>query len=506
MKRVFETAGFSFIFSLAILNNLPAEKAFYFLCIASVLSVILIFIKPFKRKKEVLCFLLSCTVSALSYLAVTQFIYKSSLEIADKNCEITAAVTDTPSISSGGNFSYHIKTKEINGEKRKTEMMLYTPYDISAEPYDEITFTAYPFVLGDNNEATLKYFKGKRLYVGAYTKYDVKVYEPDKKPFYAFFSMRKAESEENIRKHLDGDYAEFAISLLFGDKTYLSPERKDSFRVSGLSHIMAVSGLHISVWIMGLYFVLKRLSIDDKFSGAMCIFASVCLMFFCGFSVSVVRAGVMIIIYFSASFFKRKGDSLNSLGFAASGICLINPYALYDASFLLSFFATLGIIVFSDIFPFFFKKQEVRKLSKRLLRYLSGTALICVSAGIFTLPVMIKFFSQVNIFSVIGNIAVSFLITPCLVLSGMLSLFPNVNFFSSAVSRVLFCVEKYIFFAVDKISLLPFASVGSDNTFFKIIIPSAVTVMTLILISIRKKKISFSSLIISAATLIITLS
>ncbi|MGN0444632.1 MAG: ComEC/Rec2 family competence protein [Acutalibacteraceae bacterium] len=506
MKRFFATVGFSFVFSLLLLNLILSEYAVYYALAAACLFALSMLIKPLRKRKEIPCIFLSFLLSALSFIAVTELSYKPQMKIAGSECEITATVTDNPTLSSSGNYSYPIITKTVNGEEIKIRMRLYTPYDICSEPYDEIEFSSKPFVLGDNNEMTYRYFRAKRTYLGAYTKNEVLLFEPEKKPFISFFFIRKAKSEENIRNYLDGDFAEFAISLLLGDKTYLSPEMKEDFSFSGLSHIMAVSGLHLSVWVMGLFLILRKLRFDKRVAGTLCILSSVCLVFFCAFSVSVIRAAVMMTVYFSAPFFARKGDSLNSLGFAAFIICALNPFAVCDISFLLSFFATLGILVFSDLFPFFFKRNTENKPLYKIGRYAVGTAAVSLSAGIFTVPIIIRYFSSLTVWGVLGNVAVAFAVAPCLLLAGALSVCPDITFIAYPVKTLLMLTEKYIFYVVGKIDSLKIGAIISDSLCFRLIFPLFIISAVFVLYCVKKKKLSPTALLTALSMIIVTVS
>lgn len=505
MKRVFITVGSSFMLSLLILNHFMSDSAFIFLIVTAVLSAVSFLIKPLRKQGEIPCALISCVLAAVSFISVTELFYKPQLKFEKVKCDITATVIDTPTISSGGNYSYLIKTSTINGEKKKIRMRLYTPYDISAEPFDEITFTSTPFIPG-TDKSMADYFKAKRTYICAYTKFDVHIFEPEKKPFYSFFYLRKLKSQENVRSHLDGDYAEFAVSLLFGDKTYFSGERRESFSLSGLSHIMAVSGLHMSVWVMGLYLILQKIGFENRVCGGLCIVAVWCLAAFCAFSPSVVRAAIMMSVYFSASFFSRRGDSLNSLGIAAFIICAINPFTVCDTSFLLSFFATLGIIIFSSCFPVLLRKRKTKNILFKAGRYLLSATAVCVSASLFTVPVLIRSFSSLNTLVVPGNLAVSFLIPLCLLLSGILSLCPPSLFIAYPVKMLLLALEKYIFIVVDFIGSLTLSKVFSESILFTAVLPLGVILSALIIYTVRKKSVSATALIIAASAAIITLS
>lgn len=509
MKRFFATVGFSFIFSLLVLNRFLSSYAFIYIAVSTVLFVLSLISGRIMRKnkflKELSCILFAFIISALSFVAVSELIYKPQIKLANEMCSIRATVIDCPTVSSGGNYGYLIKTKTVNGESRGVRMMLYSPYDICAEPYDEVEFTVKPFLLGGNENSVHEHFKSKRTYLGAYTRY-ASVHEPDKKPFIAFFYMRRLKSEKNIRKYLQGDYAEFAVSILFGDKIYLSQEIKDIFSAAGLSHILAISGLHTSVWIMGLYYILKKLRFDDRVSGAVCIVACICLVIFCAFSVSVIRASVMLSLYFGASFFGKKGDSLNSLGLAAFLICLFNPYAVCDVSFLLSFFATLGIISFSMCFPALLKRDGSEKIHSIVFRYALGVACVSFSAGLFTAPVILHYFSSVNFVAVAGNICVSFLLPFCLILSGILSVCSGFGFIARTVAALLYATEKYIFFAITCISSLPFAVMLSDSATFKSVFSVFLVIAATVIYAVRRKEFSLTALLTALSVVVVTFS
>lgn len=490
MKRFFATVGFSFLFALILLNNFLSDYAFIFLIVSVLFAGVLFLLRDFEKKNEIICVLFSFVFATLSFMLFNKYVYKPQLKLCGSEYEISATVLDYPSKSSGGNFSYLIKTNEIGGEKRKLKMRLYTPSDISAEPYDEISFTSSPFLIGENNNEILSYFKGKGTYLGVYTGDDISVEKPSQKPLISFFTLRKGRSESLLRKTLDGDFAEFSVSILFGDKTYLSTEIKDSFSLSGLSHITAVSGLHMSVWVMGLYFLLKKLKLKEKLCGALCIIASVSLVFFCAFSVSVIRAAVMMTIYFSASFFRRRPDSLNSLGFAAFLICAVNPFSVCDVSFLLSFFATLGIITGADVLPVLFRREKKKSILKRMRYYILSCVSVCVFANLFTAPVLLKYYSSLNTYVLLGNIAVSFVLPVCLLLSGALSVFGEIHIIAYPLKSLLTAVIKYIFLVTGEIGSLPLSRVVSYGDVFTLYLPLFFIFSFFAVYCVKKKKIT----------------
>lgn len=149
-----------------------------------------------------------------------------------------------------------------------------------------------------------------------------------------------------IKNKLDGlgdDYSSVASALLFGDTNYIDGEIKTSFQDTGIAHLLAVSGLHVSVIVMFISFVMRRCKAK---SSTNLIVSSVMLLIYCylcGFSVSVVRASIMAVIMGYAMFRGKAYDGLSSLSFACFVTLLINPNAMYSVSFQLSYISVFSI-------------------------------------------------------------------------------------------------------------------------------------------------------------------
>lgn len=196
----------------------------------------------------------------------------------------------------------------------------------------------------------------------------------------------------------DGTYTdEFAVSyaMLLGNSDYVSEETLSSFHSAGLAHVFAVSGLHIGVLAVAVFFVLKKLRVNDKI--AFFIAFAVCLFYagVCGFSASSLRAALMFAVLNIAKRFGFKYDGISSIFFAAVIILLISPAQLFCAGFQLSFAVVFTIIVLLN--PM---KRLFKKLPEKL-----GTALaLSLSAEIGGLPVMLLNFGNFPMLSVFINI------------------------------------------------------------------------------------------------------
>lgn len=510
MKRAFAVIGFSFMLGLIICNFFLEEKSLYLAAISAVLAVVcLCFKKMRKKQKEVCTFFICIALSSTLFFIIRSAEYIPATQYVDTKCEIEATVLDTPSFSSSGNYSYLIRTKKINGEEKSIKMRLYVPYDISAEPYDEISFSAYPFLIGSNDRGMYLHFRAKGTYVGVFTRYNVSIHTPERKPFMSIFPLLKAETIKILTKFLDDKHAGLAIGLLFGDKVLISTEVQDGFRRVGITHIIAVSGLHMSVWVYGLYRILKRMHVGEKRSSLISIVFSLCVVCFSSFSVSVIRAMIMSAVYLSAGLFKRRSDALNSLGVAVFIICAANPFAVCDVSFLLSVFSTFGIILASRFFSSLSDTQENTKIKNALenkpLRYVAESLLLSVTAFAFTYPIALGIFDGVSLASPIANLLIVPLLTPCLVLSGFLSMFPSLTLFANTARYFLILFENYIFFVVETLAKLKFTYFETGNIFFCVILPVTIAVGLCIYFCRKEKKISAVALSSSASLSLIAI-
>lgn len=223
--------------------------------------------------------------------------------------------------------------------------------------------------------------------------------------------------KEKLYSNMSEESASISYAVLFGDKSGIVYEVEEAYRDSGIIHILAVSGLHISFLILLIFGFLKLLHINKYIRFLITTLIIIFYAFLCGFTPSVIRASVMGIIMMISSLLGRRYDSLNSLGFAGLVIILFSPLSAFDVGFLMSISCVCGIILLYPAFYRFFIKWCPDFVSKYFA--------VSFSAQVAIFPFLALFSSQFNLlFFVINLLVVSIfsILYPFLFIISMLSL------------------------------------------------------------------------------------
>lgn len=224
---------------------------------------------------------------------------------------------------------------------------------------------------------------------------------------------------------LNGDDAGILAAMVLGDKSLMEQDVKDLYSSAGISHLLAVSGLHISVIGMSLYCFLRKRGAGYP---AAAVLSGGAVWLFCivsGMSVSAVRAGLMFAVYLGANVLGRKYDSLRALAAAAALNLLVNPYVILNAGFLFSYSAVIGAETIGALFKGPDKKSREEEKTKgpeaqngmsahTLQKKRSGTFLGSICSGMWmsaaillvTLPLTAWFYYQIPVFGVLINVIV----------------------------------------------------------------------------------------------------
>lgn len=210
------------------------------------------------------------------------------------------------------------------------------------------------------------YLKGQGVYtIMDVSRYRITAYEV-KHPLSHFLALSKAKFYAAVKPYMDDASFSVMAGLLFGDKSYMEDELYDEFRQTGIAHILAVSGLHVGLLYSAVEKILKR---KGPVTSIVSVIILYCYVSLSGFSVSVIRASVMICLRILAFHLKRRYDMVCAAAVTAIGFLLINPYQLFDSGFQLSFTAAYTMGVALPYINIKFLKFANRKRSELLYRF-----------------------------------------------------------------------------------------------------------------------------------------
>ena len=263
-----------------------------------------------------------------------------------------------------------------------------------------------------------------------------------------YFNKQRKHINDYVLGRFNKDAAALVASVTTGETSYLGDDLKEAFNVTGLAHILSISGTHFGLFSVMMfamfvflvkrlpYGILQRLTIYLTPSQAAAVLTMPVMVLYLGISGSgppAVRSFVMISLFLLGLLLGRKGAWLNSLLFAAFLLVLWSPDVLYGISFQLSFTAVLfiGFAVEKDD-----DKEEVK--GNRLLRRVKQSVLITLAASLGTAPLMASYFHYFSLISPLANLVASpligFVLVGLTVISSFIFLLTGYYLFAPLVS------------------------------------------------------------------------
>lgn len=202
-----------------------------------------------------------------------------------------------------------------------------------------------------------------------------------------------------VEKNFSPEQAGLLCGVLIGYTDGLSKPIQQAFSSAGLSHIMAVSGANVVFIILPFVYLFKLLGLRRLYSNIILIAILSLFITITGFQPSVLRAVLMADIVLIGQILKRESDFFSGIAFAAMLLLIYNPFTIFDAGFLLSFGATISLVMFYTPIKALVRPKYLPEIFKDIL---AGT----IAAQIGVLPVTLVYFNTLGIISIITNILV----------------------------------------------------------------------------------------------------
>ena len=403
---------------------------------AVIFSAVLLFRekrKIFLLKKSVLILLMvisvvSASVFGMKFLSANEF---AAARYLDGEAYTAEGYITEISYEENYGSCYRLRLLKLNEKETELCVMLSLPYGGGFSVGDIVAFEGV-FFLPEEDSAIYRRAEGIFLSAEAETAEQTgtrEIKETD------YFQTIRLSMQRNFERFLDKSAAGFATAITTGNRENLSGAIKLAFTRIGISHILAVSGLHLAIVIGGLDLLCRWIAIPRKLKNVILIVCSCLLACLCGLSASVIRAAIMLSFMYLADTIGENGDSLTSLFIAIFLILVFRPTSVYDIGLWMSFLATLGILITLPVIP----KIQLRKcprLVNKILNFVLSLLCITVSATFFTLPVTYIAFSGISLFSLVSNLIFVPLVQILLYLLTALTVFGGLSFLAEPIGAV----------------------------------------------------------------------
>ena len=462
-KLMFMSLGFAAsLFSLQFLLGNPGAIAFLIIA-AVVLSVVLVVKKhPFSA----LFLIIGILFGVIWQSAYAKFDTRIPADFQTGEYTAYATVEDYSRQTRDKDKVFsRVKMDSVSGIKNKKPiraMVYFNDPNLELKPGDKVVITGKMFV-PTNTEAfdSYTYTKSNKIDLNAFVT-EVDVFPCQKVPVKYAHKTLSYKIENRIKSITNRESAAFLVALTLGDKTNISKAMREEFSVTGLSHTIAISGMHLS-FVLGIIMLIFK----KRYVKYIALPIMVLFVLITGAPPSIVRAFIMQIFVLFAPSLLRENDSVTALFAALFAILLFNPFAIGDVGLQLSFAATLGLVVLMpELYGYFLNKSKFMSVDvfKKLYLFVGGVFSTTISAMIFTAPILIYHFNTISLIAPIANIFVIWAISILFQLTiGVL----GVSLISVPVAKLLANILNFIILYITKVvsalASIPYAAIYGKN-------------------------------------------
>ncbi len=418
------------------------------------------YIKIYLHSKTIILIIISSIVSNSIIIYLNQE-YKNIQEKLENKQNISyKGVIVSNKEEKEYNNKYKIK---IQYNKKSIKFYITTNKSIELEYGDVISFSGtYIKPEGQRNYKGYdykKYLKQLKIYGTIKCSQIKKISKQQLNPFPKILNKIK----KNVKEALGEERAGIFLGLIIGEKDDIQEEMQEKFQNASMSHILAVSGMHITYIILGINFLFKS-KIGKNYTNIISIVVLVFYMVITDFSPSIIRAGIMEILMLSSKLFYKKNDTINSMAISLLVILINNPFRIENLGLQLSYSATLGMILFHKKIYQILKNIKIRnkfylyrvkpKIDKTLDKVKEIIAL-SISVKISILPILLYNLNILNPYFLVSNLILSIVLVPIVIVAFTFLIFNYISFnFSKMLAepiKLSIDVLKYI----SQIGVLP---------------------------------------------------
>lgn len=422
-----------FIFGLLMAKYFVNFSILHIIFVALVFATIIFICIKYKFFKRLIILSLAFLIGVFYFIGGANIFMQEEIT---ENCLVSGRIK---SANYYQNYdSYILDDVKINGENKNFSISLMVYGETDIDIGSVITFSdrlEAVDVFDEDDEYSTYYYKLNAPYK-SYINYEnitsiengyIKLGESIVQSFY-----------EYLIAFCDEDVAGFITCVIFGDKTNVAPDIESAYLESGMSHLLAVSGMHIVILVSIITYFLNKLRTKKWINFLIILLPLTFFTYLCDFAPSIVRALIMSLVFSFGEVLGKKYDRLNSIALCAMMILCVKPLYVFDYGFLLSFLCIFCIFTLTKPCTKMFQKIGARKLSSAL-----G---LTFSVQLGLIPVLMTISENFNILALLVNLICvplfEFAFVLTLVVVPLCALLPFLSFLFTFVQFIYFLVSQ----------------------------------------------------------------
>lgn len=493
MKRPLASVGMSFLLTLAVLCVFWPSGSTLFALVLFVATALSFLTARGAGRKRLQIILISALCACLLLSLDTGLMESAAKRLCSGSAKCELVITEVRAYSNARWVTAQVKRADGRRYRR-----VDTTFELSPEQ---------EFAVGDRMEASLLFCAPQEAELGETLVLKSEISGPVSKTgtdaLRAYGAKLRSAMQAAVESVLTGEQAMVATAIITGDKTVLSPTLKLEFSRAGISHILVISGLHITFLLMGLFRFLRRCRVSRRGAALLCAVGSCACFVVYGTGASVVRAVVMCGAAILGEVLSRRTDSLTSMSVAALLLLAVSPRTAGSLSFLLSFGCCFALCA---VHPAVLARLQAKSATRKNNAADSETpisaansffqsalaeslcATVCIS--LVTLPVLTAFGMDVSIVSPLANLPVLLLVQPLMIVAFGICLFvvilpiPALGVLCGFVCGLL---GKLIILVARLCAAIPFAAVSTSLPWLRVGVLCGMSLAILLAVAPRGK-------------------
>lgn len=438
------------VLSLLFLWNLYAPIKLFVIGLIALAFLLLLFSRLWRTRpvgNRFLCAAIAlplCGMLLLSSFLFFDVRYAEAEQGIGEECTVEGTVLDRV-MSTAYSAQLEVQLTERNGEPFSCRALIDTAYASSLQRGDRFSMTVTQRAFSYTESFEEEIYQIADGCLAAFVcdaSEDCRILEGRDESFWVRMRDWQSFLSHRLRHAMGRDSGGLAAALLLGDRDSLSGIDRLEFRRAGVSHLLALSGLHVSILVGLLEWLLRGVRVPRQARAVLIPLAAVFYLFLTGCSPSTLRAVLMLCALYLALLLRERYDGFTVLCTVLFGILLVSPNALLDVSMWMSFVAAGSILIFLPILSEWIKERDHwSKPLKRLLRLCRGmicAVFVAVTVNMAMLFLTVFIYGEVALFAIPATLALSIPTTLLLILSlGVLAL-PTAPILSALAS---FCAD-----------------------------------------------------------------